>query len=52
MLPGIPTKGQEIMDKNMKFMLVAKTMQAFAYLFLLMSNAASLSAWGLCPADL
>lgn len=43
MLPGIPTTGKENIGKNMKFILVAKTMQAFVYLFLLMSNAASLS---------
>lgn len=51
-LPGVPTTGEENMGKNTKFILIAKTMQAFAYLFLLMSNAASLSAWGLCPVGL
>lgn len=40
------------MGKNVKFLLVAKTMQAFAYLILLMSNAASLSVWVLFPAGL
>lgn len=42
------------MVKNMKFILVAKTMQAFAYLFFVneQCNAASLSAWVLCPAGL
>lgn len=33
LLPGVPTTGKENMGKNMKFILVAKTMQAFAYLF-------------------
>lgn len=42
LLPGVPTSGKESLGKNMKFTLVAKTMQAFAF-FSFVNEQCSLS---------
>lgn len=43
LLPGVPTAGKESLGKNMKFILVAKTMQALCFFFCFVNEQCSLS---------